>query len=347
MQEFDFLIVGKGLAGSILAFHLIQEKQNVAIIDSLDGRSSSQQAAGLVNPITGRRFVKSWKIEELFPSALSFYSNLERELNTSFLKETSVLKVLLNREQQNDFASKCTDPIYTPYMNSELIRLDKEIPNPFACVEIKPVLQIEVQNLIRALKTYLNKACSLYQMEFIHENLSIQNKSFQYDQIKSKRIIFCEGNYVSSNLFFNYLPNRFAKGEALIIKAPELKLNLVLSSHINICPLGKDKYYVGATYNWDDRSLKPSEEKKAFLIERLESSINCTYEILEQIAGIRPTVLDRRPLLGEHPKHQGMYIFNGMGTKGLSLAPYFSKQLVDCILHQGAIEPEVNINRFS
>lgn len=347
MKKFDFLIVGKGLAGSVLASYLLKEKQSIAIIDLSNGASSSQQAAGLINPITGRRFVKSWKIEDLLPNALDFYSKLEQELNTSFLKETSVYKVLVNREQQNDFASKCNDPIYHHFLNSELKQLTEEIPNPYSCVQIQPVLQIDVQNFINSLKSYLSKNSYLVQDEFLHQKLTPKDGFFIYEDIQAKHIIFCEGNYISSNPYFNYLPNRFAKGEALIIKSPALKMNAILSSHINICPLGNDKYYVGASYNWDDKTLEPTAEKRAFLIERLESSINCTYEILEQIAGIRPTVLDRRPLLGEHPKFKGMYVFNGMGTKGLSLAPYFGKQLIDSILNHQNIDPEVDINRFS
>lgn len=347
MKKFDFLIVGKGLAGSVLASYLLQEKQSLAIIDLSNGASSSQQAAGLINPITGRRFVKSWKIEDLLPNALNYYLKLEEQLNTSFLKETSVFKVLLNREQQNDFASKCTDPIYHHFLNSDLQQLKEEISNPYSCVEIKPVLQIDVQTFINSLSSYLNENSYLNQEEFIHEELLINEEFFQYHELQAKYIIFCEGNYVSNNAYFNYLPNRFAKGEALIINAPKLNLKSILSSHINICPIGNDKYYVGATYNWDDRSLEPTTEKRAFLIDRLDSSINCSYEILDHIAGIRPTVLDRRPLLGEHPKHKGMYIFNGMGTKGLSLAPYFGKQLIDSILYNTEIDPEVDINRFS
>ncbi|HBA65740.1 MAG TPA: FAD-dependent oxidoreductase, partial [Methylococcaceae bacterium] len=57
-MDIDFLIVGQGLAGSLLAFELIQRNAQVMVVD--DGReNASEVAAGLINPVTGIRLVKS------------------------------------------------------------------------------------------------------------------------------------------------------------------------------------------------------------------------------------------------------------------------------------------------
>jgi glycine oxidase len=346
MIEVDFLLVGQGLAGSVLASNILQNNRSLAVVDLGFGESASRQATGLINPITGRRFVKSWKIDEIFPFAQKYYEELEVLLETKFYKRTSLIKVLNNIEQQNDFAVKCLEEEYKNYLAQDIIKFDEQFQNPFACVKIEPVLQIDVNLLLEAFHAYLKKKASFLAENFNHELLQIKDHCFVYKNFQAKHLIFAEGFYIANNPFFNYLPHKFAKGEAVIFKSAQLKLSSVLGSHINICPLGNDLYYAGASYNWSDNSLESTEEKKAWLIEKLDESIKCTYEVLAFKVGVRPTVIDRRPLIGAHPQHPNMFVFNGMGTKGLSLAPYFGKELIDHILRGNAIDPEVSINRF-
>jgi glycine/D-amino acid oxidase-like deaminating enzyme len=78
----------------------------------------------------------------------------------------------------------------------------------------------------------------------------------------------------------------------------------------------------------------------------LKELIRLPYEIVDQNWGIRPTTPDRRPLLGSHPTYENRVILNGFGTKGVSLAPFFSGQLAAWLEGESEITPEVNIRRY-
>ena len=346
METLDYLIVGQGLAGSILAHQLIQKQKRIGVVDLDNGNTASRQATGLINPVTGRRFVKSWKIDELLPFAQTYYEKLNISLNDDFFRSSHILKILHNKEQLNDFHSRSNEDAYAPYLGAYQTFSAENIYPGVGQAKIAPVLQININSLLDALGRYIQDNAKVRQETFKHEDLFIRKGFFEYKDIKATKVVFAEGYLMRFNPFFNYLPIRFAKGEALIIESEDLKIHQVLSSKINISPMGKDTYYVGATYDWSSFEQSPTKAKKDYILEAFQESVRCTFKIIDHKVGIRPTVKDRRPLLGEHPKHRNMYVFNGMGTKGLSLSPFFAQHLIHHMEYNEALYDEVNINRF-
>jgi glycine/D-amino acid oxidase-like deaminating enzyme len=142
------------------------------------------------------------------------------------------------------------------------------------------------------------------------------------------------------------LPLDGTKGELFIIKAPELDLDVIINTSVFILPLGDHLFKVGATYNWKDKTELPSEEGRQELIERIKEIINCDFVIVEHFAGIRPTVKDRRPLVGTHSSHSFIHILNGLGTRGVMLGPSMAKALYNSIEHDIPLDPTINIKRF-
>lgn len=347
MRHVDFLVIGQGLAGSVLSHQLLKTGKSVFIIDETSGATASRQATGLINPITGRRFVKSWLTDELQLFAETYYAQLENELASQFFKKTKVIKVLQSIEQQNDFGLRLNDDEYAKYLEPSIVKYETGFFNTYGCAHISPAFKIDVNSLQQAFLKKFEAQQIIKQAAFKHTQLQILQDGFQYEDLHIANLIFAEGYLLRNNPFFSYLPIKFAKGEVLIIECPNLHLTEVLNANINITPLGANKYYVGATYDWNDDVLTPSQAKKAYLVNGLNETISVPYTILDHKVGIRPTVVDRRPLIGEHPKHKNMYVFNGMGTKGLSLAPYFAHQLISFILEGKEIHKEANINRVS
>jgi glycine/D-amino acid oxidase-like deaminating enzyme len=158
--------------------------------------------------------------------------------------------------------------------------------------------------------------------------------------------LFAEGYGLHSNPFFNYLPLDGTKGELFIIKAPNLDLNVIVNTSIFIIPLGNNLFKIGATYHWDDKTNQPTENGKNELIAKLNEIITCDYEIIEHSAGVRPTVKDRRPLLGTHPKHKNLHILNGLGTRGVMLAPSMAFDLYHFIENKLPLDKTIDIKRF-
>lgn len=346
MGAVDFLIVGQGLAGSVLAYQLLKRSKSIVIIDQGSGWTASRQATGLINPITGRRFVKTWLVDDVLPYAEKFYTELSQVLEINCVQKTTIWKVLQNPEQVNDFQARLQEDAYRYYLEKEIIPSKNTITAPYGFAQIHPVLQIDIRQLQDGFLNYFKVKNVLKEETFIHEDLKIEASGYSYKQVKAKRIVFAEGYKIKDNPFFNYLPYSHSKGEALIIKSAALDLEKVLNSKVNFTPLGNHTYYVGATYDWSDKVQKPTEAKRQYLLEGIEASINVPYEVLAQKVGIRPTTKDRRPLIGAHPEYENMYVFNGMGTKGLSLGPYFGKQLVGHIIDKQDLHPEVDIKRI-
>ncbi len=111
-------------------------------------------------------------------------------------------------------------------------------------------------------------------------------------------------------------------------------------------PSSNGEYKVGSTYEWNQPNVEIDDEAKELLRSNLASLISEPFEIIDQIAGIRPTVKDRRPIMGEHPDHSGLYIFNGLGAKGYLMAPLLGQELADFILTGAELDKEVRLTRF-
>jgi len=167
-----------------------------------------------------------------------------------------------------------------------------------------------------------------------------------YKNYKATHIVFAEGFGLKQNPFFNYLPLDGTKGELLTIHAPELKIDFVLKSSVFLIPLGNDLYRLGATYNWKDKTTQITTSGKEELLQKLKRFLKCEFTIVNHFSGMRPTVNDRRPLIGQHPKHENIYILNGLGTRGVMIGPYVAKKLYDTIENCGNLDKEIDIRRY-
>jgi len=132
----------------------------------------------------------------------------------------------------------------------------------------------------------------------------------------------------------------------LHIKCTDLNLDKIVKSNIFILPIGKNIYKVGATYNWEDKTNQPTVSGKEELVEKLNELISCDYEIVEHLAGVRPTVKDRRPLVGTHHLHKNIHLLNGLGTRGVMLGPYLAKSLFEYLENGIPLDKEIDINRY-
>ena len=201
--------------------------------------------------------------------------------------------------------------------------------------------------MITYYKKFLKEKDSLRNEVFVYENLSINDLEVSYNNVKAKKVVFAEGFGIKNNPFFKDIPLNGTKGEVLTIKAPDLKIDFAIKSSVFIIPLGQDNYVVGSTYNWTDKSNNPTEEAKEELTSKLKAFIKCDFEVVDHVAGIRPTVKDRRPLIGAHKDHQNIYVLNGLGTRGVMIAPYVANELYDFIENNAELDKEIDFRRFT
>jgi glycine/D-amino acid oxidase-like deaminating enzyme len=344
----DYLIVGQGLAGTLLSYFLRKAGQEVLVIDQIKEQAASQIAAGLINPITGRRYVKSWKVDTLIPFAKNTYQQLEKELDIDIFQERNILRTLFNSREENDWLLRTGDTDYQAYMldKAQLGSYSDHTTPAFSYGEVRYAAQVNIPTLVARYREELKQAELLVETAFDYQALEKTEQSVQYKNIKARRIVFCEGYQAVNNPLFNYLPFIGAKGEILIVKIPEVNFEKILKHRVFIAPLGEDLYWIGSTYDWNIEQETPSEQGKAFLKNRLEDILEVPYEIVAHKAAIRPTVKDRRPFLGVHPEWPEVYIFNGLGTKGASLGPFFAQQMQAFLVDNQQLDAAVDIQRF-
>jgi glycine oxidase len=376
MNEQDYIIVGQGVAGSLLAYFLRKNGQKVVIFDNYTegSPSSSKIAAGVINPITGRRFVKSWRIDELIPSAKRTYQELETLLNIPIWHDRRIVRTLSNAEEENNFLLRKTYPDYQIYCG-ETTDLQQQssgnraiIAQPFfnkfyAFAETLNGVQVNLPLLVARLRSYFVDNQLLIEELFSYDDLIIGDDCVEYKNFKAKKIIFAEGAASAANPYFSWLPFNLDKGELLLVRISNLNLKAIFKHKISIVPLhdvenaldtegssfltiSENLYWVGATNAWNFETTLPTESNKQLIMNELSEILNCPFEVIAHQAAVRPTVRDRRPFVGLHPKFPTLGIFNGFGTKGASLAPFFAEQFVDSLLRNVPLEKEIDISRF-
>lgn len=346
-MDFDYLIVGKGLAGTVLAHTFLRSGKKVLVIDDEPESSSSHVAAGVFNPITGKRMVKSWKAEILFPYLLTFYKSIEEKLGARFLFTIPIYKPFSSIEEQNFWISQTAykdfDHLLQIETNSNYNNIIQDASGGYITQNTGYVNLI---TFLEASKNFFLSKNSYINSVFKAEDLALNENSVSWKGIKAKKVIFCEGFKATNNPYFSGLPFVLAKGEVLTIKIEHFLDEVIFKKGVFILPIGNKEYKVGATYEWNFTHNDITEKAQKELTSKLEELIKSPYSILKQEAGIRPTVKDRRPIIGLHPKLKTLAIFNGLGTKGVSLAPYFANQLFRFLEMGENLENEVNIERF-
>lgn len=342
----DYLIIGQGLAGSLISHFLLKENKNIRVLDRAGG-NSSRVAAGLYNPVTGRKMVRTWNADQLFEGLEDFYQSLEMELDAQFLTPKRIYRPFLNLAEQNDWQGRASDPLYHKFIHK--IHTQSLYPgivdDPVGGLELANSGYLDTNRFLNAMENYLiSKEVLLYDT-FRSEDLVMDAGAFEWKGIRSKGVIFCDGVDSKDNKYFDWLPIHPLKGELLHIKS-SVKLRHIINRGVFIMGMGNEIFKVGSTYNWRDPYSGTTEEGKADLLERLGQIFRSDFEITNHYSGIRPSTKDRRPFIGGHPEIKNMWIFNGLGTKGVTLGPYFAKLFIDNLVNNKALDPVVNINRY-
>lgn len=344
----DFLIVGQGLAGTLLSYELIRRNKSFIVFDDPEKPKASEVAAGLINPVVFRRMTKSWMVDEAFPQMELTYRGLELLLQTEFYHPSSLLKILDEDSfafwKEKAFANQLS-PYLTPecYKNQPIGNLNKT----YSFGAVNKSGRVDLQKLISRFSDYLNSHELLQNRPFNYNEVHFAEGMAHYNDFQAKKIIFCEGAAASDNPFFSQLRFKHSKGEVLDLNIPGLHLNQILSKEIFLMPIGNDNYKVGATYSWDDLNWKATELARKELIDNLKSITDMPFKINSHKAGIRPTMHDRKPVIGLLPHQPEIGIFNGLGSKGALLGPYFAKKFVDYLTGTLAnIHPEADISRY-
>jgi len=346
MPAVNYLIVGQGLAGSTLAYYLQQQRATIMVFDQPSENKSSAVAAGLFNPITGKGMATTWRAAPFFEYLFAFYAAAEADLGGRFFFPSAIYRPFISAQEQQEWLNKneredvgaFIEAIYRqPY-------LQHEVKNPFGGILLKRCGYLEVNAWMKALRQRLINIGSYRGETFHHDQLKVVSEGVQYQDFVAQSVIFCEGTAVRQNPYFNWLPVKPLKGETLGVRLPQ-QPTCIYNRGVYVVPQGNSYFVVGATYQ---HAAEPGATQAglAELSGKLRALLQMPFEIADQRWGVRPTSPDRRPMLGCHPVHKNLFVFNGLGTKGVSLAPWLAKNLADHLQYGRPIEPEVRLERF-
>lgn len=326
-------VIGAGLAGTLTCLELVRRRQRVQWIHEPDRPAASTVAAGMYNPITGRRFAKTWQVDILQPFMERYYKSLEQETGTRFLFPQPVMKLFTAPGERDRWEARNEDPDF-----KKLARNLSGILHPAGVRDVglggfivPRAGSLRVTTLLKALRRKLAA-----EVDMIEETVSPERSL-------AGNVIHCTGWRSTEHPLLHGLPFRHAHGDLLTIEAPGLEDTYILNAGVYILPLGGDRFKVGSTYDWDRLNPAPTEHGRKELEDRLDELLHIPYRVLDHSAGIRPATKRRTPILGRLPHRTDQIIFNGLGSKGVLLAPYYAQHLVEHLLDDRPLDREVDI----
>ena len=332
----DYLIVGQGLAGTVLAWQLIDRGCSVIVLDREDESTSSKVAAGLINPITGRYLTKSWRIDETLPLAFEFYRGIERRTSAAFLHEMPVVRLFKSQQEVERWEKRLGNPGYAPfYYNDPAAWLGSELVDcSFGGFATRQSGYLDTETFLGASREAFRK-------------LGCYQVGDSWEDADARTIVFCQGFEAQRNPLFDWVPFKSAKGEILTleIEAPDLPRDRIYNRGVWLLPGADGKFRTGSTYSWDPLDSVPTAHARESIESRLRAWLKVPFEVVGQRAAVRPIINASKVLIGRHPARDEIAFFNGLGSKGVSNAPFFAQQLAEHLCGKGKIDPEVDLRK--
>ncbi len=343
----DYIVVGLGLAGTAFCETLRRHNKRFVVFNDTSQRASLV-AGGLSNPVILKRFTMAWKANALMPIANSFYHELEHTLDVKLISDLPVYRKFASIAEQNMWFEAADKPELNSYLSPKLVSNGNQgLIAPYDFGEVLQASRLDTKVALRSYATFLDKKSLLVSDSFDYALVKQKKGHVAYGSRTAKHVVFAEGFGLRQNPFFNYLPMQGSKGEYLIVKCNKLKEMNAIKSSIFVIPLGNDLYKVGANYDRNTSNSLPTAETKMELMKKLDGLLTCEYEVVGHEAGIRPTVKDRKPLVGQHLRYNNLFVLNGFGSHGIMIGPWAAEKLFARIEKGITLPQEIDISRYS
>lgn len=342
MGKVDVLVVGQGIAGSILAHQLIRAGMEVLVIDDGQQVTSSYRAAGIYNPVTGRQAVLTWMASALFSYLEAYYPELERTVDAHFFHPKTIYRPFHSIEDQNEWQGKVDNPSLHGFIEDMPNRSlgIHGVQDEYGGLLLRQSGYVDLPVMLKAVRQWLQRQGVLLENTFVQQRLQTNGTAARYENITARWVVRCEGVRGTQAS----LPYRPVRGDLLHIKT-NLPEHLIINRGVFILPRG-GTHLVGSTYDHQFLDFEPREKGVQELKTRLSTLYQGDYELVSTSAGVRPATYDRKPFIGKVPESETLVVFNGFGTKGVSLIPFFAEQLVNYLSRGEKLMDEVSISRI-
>ena len=340
MKNVDYIIVGDGYAALFFAHQLIKNNKSFYLF-SEGKKSASFVSAGIINPAVLKRFTTFWLAQEQIDSLKKTLSEIEGYTHKNYLIEKPILRVFHDEKEKELWLKKSNE---ISFLSKDFIKINS-IKNPFGCGKVNHSARLNVRDFFTDLMNYLEQNSHLIKEKFDYNLVKIENST--YKDIQFKNIIFAEGMAVKENPYFSEIPVEANKGHHLEVKISEkIEDDFTIKKKHFIFPLNENTYYYGGTYDREQTHHKIDDSAVEKLTNALAEFYPNDFEVTQVKFGFRPTVKDRRPIVGAHPEFKNLYVFNGLGARGILNGNYFAINLYNHLENGEEIHPEVDLKRF-
>jgi glycine/D-amino acid oxidase-like deaminating enzyme len=340
------IIIGQGISGTMLSWYLYNASVPFKVVDAFKENTPSKVAAGIINPVTGRRIVKTWMIDQIMPYAVQAYQDFGKQFNINVVAQKSIVDCFATQQMKDAFTERVAENAdYLSINNS--INVNNQVNCQLGYGNIEPCYIVNLKKMLSTWRNFLQSKKLLIEKTFDQNEVVINGDDLSWKNMEVSKIIFADGANGENNIWFKNLPFAPNKGEALIIEAKNLDKNFIYKKGLTIAPLGNHRFWVGANYIWKYNDELPTTQFYNDTNNWLTSFLKTDFTVIQHIAAIRPANVERRPFVGLHPLYKNIGILNGMGAKATSLAPFFANELVQHLLYNTPLHPEANVQRFA
>lgn len=343
MKNVDYIIVGDGYAGVFFAHQLI--KNNKSFVMFSEGRkSASQVSAGIINPVVLKKFTTFWKAQEQIDFLKDSLKEIEDYTGTNYLIDAPIHRIFHDENEQKLWLKKSENIELQNFLDENFDHIEV-VKNDFNTGKVNQSARLNVKGFFRGVFDFFENGGQLIKEKFDYSKINLADSV--YKDFTFKKIIFCEGMGVKENPFFSDITVNANKGHHIKVKlSKSLAQNITIKKKHFLFPLENDLYFYGGTYDRDQLHNHIDDSAVEQLTNGLAEFYPYDFEIQEVNFGFRPTVKDRRPIIGKHSDYSSMYVFNGLGARGILNGCYFAKVLYDCIENDSPLPTEVNMERF-
>jgi glycine/D-amino acid oxidase-like deaminating enzyme len=349
-HDVDVLIIGQGLAGGLLAWSLLQRGVRVRILDDGHRSSASMSAAGLINPLGGMRFNRLPNLEECLDQAKYCYRELERALSLRLWHPIPMVRLFRSVEQTRFYQRQAQDPASAPYLGERFApgHSGHRLNDPYGGFRQRATGYVPVARLLARLRRWfddrgllIETTCDPAALQFLSDGVALAG-------VTARRLVFCEGRRATTNPWFNWLPLQPAKGEILTLDSSTPLPDEIINGRHWLIPLADGGWRCGATLDREHLDECPTAAGREAVLEGVSRLLGyrATMTVTDHRAGVRPNTADRRPLLGAHPQHPELCIFNGFGGRGTLTIPWHAQRFGDWLEGRAELPAEADIRRY-
>ncbi|MCL1665401.1 FAD-binding oxidoreductase [Elizabethkingia ursingii] len=343
MEKLDYIIVGDGYAAMFFAHQLLKSGKTFKLF-SEGNRAASHISAGVCNPVVLKRYNKIWNDEAQMDYLPVIFDEIEEYLHKNYLIQENVVRVFHDEGEHKLWLKKASQEKFEDYLDSDIQQLSS-VENPFGVGRVKNSCRLDVRNFFTDFFNLLEDKNALIKERFDYDKLNTDQNS--YNNYTFDKIIFAEGTGIKNNPYFCEIPVKPNKGHRFSLRLEKDTEAFVIKKKHFLFRFSGDEYYYGGTYDRDSQTNEIEDKAVEELKKGLEEVYKNSYQIDEISTAFRATVADRRPIIGCHDIYENLYIFNGLGARGVLNGSYFSKQLFDFIEHGIEFHEEVDVKRFS